>query len=74
MEVPRVGIKLELLLLVYARATALPDPICDLHHSSRQRRILNSLSKGRDQTRHLMVPSWIHFCCAKMGTPISLIL
>ena len=33
--------------------------VCDLHHSSRQRRILNPLSKGRDRTRNLMVPSQI---------------
>ena len=33
--------------------------VCNLHHSSRQRRILNPLSKARDRTRNLMVPSWI---------------
>ena len=31
----------------------------NLHHSSRQRRIVNPLSKGRDRTRDLMVPSRI---------------
>ena len=31
-----------------------------LHHSSWQRRILNPLSKGRERTRNLMVPSRIH--------------
>ena len=30
-----------------------------LHHSSRQRQILNPLSKARDQTCNLMVPSQI---------------
>ena len=30
-----------------------------LHHNSRQRRILNPLSKARDRTRNLMVPSRI---------------
>ena len=30
-----------------------------LHHSSWQRRIVNPLSKGRDRTHNLMVPSWI---------------
>ena len=30
-----------------------------LHHSSRQRWILNPLRKARDQTRNLMVPSQI---------------
>ena len=36
MEVPKLGIKLELLPPAYARATATPDPstICSLHHSS----------------------------------------
>ena len=42
----------------HARTTATQDPscICNLHHSSWQRRILNPLSKGRDRTRNLMVP------------------
>ena len=43
-----------------------------LHHSSWQRWILNPLSKDRDQTHNLMVPSWILLCCATMGTPGSL--
>ena len=41
-----------------------------LHHSSRQRRLLNSLSEARDQTQKLMVPSWIRFCCNMTGTPV----
>ena len=58
-------------LLVYTRATAMPDPsrIWDLHHSSWQCWILNSLSKARDGTRNLMVPSQIHFRCPTTGTP-----
>ena len=57
--------------LIRARATAMWDPsrICNLHHSSWQRQILNPLSEARDRTRNLMVPSWIHFHCAMMGTP-----
>ena len=43
--------------------------ICDAHHSSRRHRILNPLSEARDWTHNLMVPSWICFCCATMGTP-----
>ena len=43
--------------------------ICDLHHSSRQRWILNPLSEPRDQTQNLMFPSRIHFRCTTIGTP-----
>ena len=32
---------------------------------------LDLLSKARDRTHNLKVPSWIHFCCATMGTPIK---
>ena len=61
MEVPRLGVQSELQPPAYARATATQDPsrVCNLHHSSRQRRIINPLSKGRDRTRNLMVPSRI---------------
>ena len=46
---------------VYARATATQDPslVCDLHHNSQRRQILIPLSKARNGTRNLMVPSWI---------------
>ncbi|MCL6561276.1 MAG: TSUP family transporter [Firmicutes bacterium] len=45
-----------------AIATAVPDlsRVCSLYHSSWQRQILNPLSKGRDRTGNLMVPSRIH--------------
>ena len=43
-------------------------------HSSWQRQILNPLSKARDRTHTLMVPSRIRFCCATTGTPIIPIL
>jgi len=61
MEVPRLGVESELQLPAKATATATQDPshIFDLHHSSRQRRILNPLSEARDQTHNLMVPSRI---------------
>ena len=50
MGVPRLGRESELQLLATAIATATPDPrhICNLYHSLKQRRILNSLSKVRD--------------------------
>ena len=71
MEVSRVGVELELQLPAYARAKAMPDlsRICDLHRSSRLHRILNPLSKARDRTHNLKVPSWICFHCATLGTP-----
>ena len=70
MEVSRLGVELELQLLAYTIATAIPDlsGICDLHHSSWQCQILNPLSKARDGTHNLMVPSQIHFHCAMLGT------
>ena len=56
MEVPRLGVELELQLLAFTTATATTDlsHICDPHHSSRQRRIPNPLSEAKDQTRILM--------------------
>ena len=73
MEVPRLEVESKLYLPAYATATAIPDPscVCDLHHSSWQYRILNPLTKARDQTHNLMVPSRIHFCCTTTGTTKS---
>lgn len=50
LEIPRLGVLLELQLLAYPIGTAMPDPscICDLHHSSEQSRMLNPLSKARE--------------------------
>ena len=61
MEVPRLGIELELQLPAYTTATATQDLscVCDLHHSSRQHRILNPLCEARDQTHVLMDASWV---------------
>ena len=52
MEVPRLGVELQLQLLAYVTATAMPDPshIRDLCHSLQQRWILNPLSKAKDCT------------------------
>ena len=57
MEAPRLGVKLELQSLAYTTARTMPDPsyICNLHHSSWQRQILNPLSEARDEP----VSSWI---------------
>ena len=52
MEVPRLGVRVELKLqlLAYTTAIAMPDLscICYLHHSSQQYQILNPLRKARD--------------------------
>ena len=71
MEVLRLGVESELQLLASATATTMQhlSRVCDLHHSSQQHRIPNPPSKARDQTCNLMVPSWIHFRYATMGTP-----
>ena len=36
-----------------------PSHVCNLHHSSQQRQILNSLSEARDQTRILIDIGWV---------------
>ena len=71
MEVPRLGVELELQLLAYIRAIAMRDPslACDLHHSLQQHQILNPLSEARHQTHNLIVPSQIPFHCATTGMP-----
>ena len=65
MEVPRLGVELELQLPAYttARATATWDlsQVCDLHHSSRKRQTLNPLSEVRNGTCILLGASQIHF-------------
>ena len=59
-----------------ATATAMQNVsrICDLHYRSWQRQILNPLSEARDWNRYLRIPSQIHFCCATMGIPCSILL
>ena len=71
MEVPRLGVKSELLLLVYTTTTARPDlsHVCELHNSSQQHQILNPLSKARDLTCVLMDAGQIRFHWASVGTP-----
>jgi len=74
MEVPRLGVQLNLQLPAYATAMQDPSRVCDLYHSSWQRQILNPLREPRDQTHNLMVPSLICFCCATTGAPEGMIL
>ena len=61
MEVPRLGVELELQLPAYT--TAMPDPsqVCGLHCSSWQHCILNPLSRARDLTSVLMGTSWVRY-------------
>ena len=65
MEVPGLGVQLELQLPTYTTAMSDLSHICNLHPSSRQLRILNPLSEAGDRTRNLLVPS---FRCAMMGS------
>ena len=69
MEVPRLGVELDLLLPAYTTATATGDlsRICDLHHSSRQHWIPDPLSEARDQTHILLETSGFCYHCATMG-------
>jgi len=60
-------------LPAYTTPTATWDPshICDLHHSSQKRWILNPLCKAMYRTHILMDTCQICFCHATMGTPLS---
>ena len=62
MKVSRLGVRLELQLLVYATAKAMLylSHVCILHHSSWQCQILNPLSKARDQTQIPMDTVWVY--------------
>ena len=73
MEVPRLGVRLELQLPVYTTATATPDlnGICDLHHSSHQCQNLNPVSEARDQICILMDTSLARYCWATTGTSLD---
>ena len=64
MEVPRLGAESELQLPAYTTATATQDSscVCDLHHSSRHRQILNPPREARDQTSVLKDTSHIRVC------------
>ena len=76
MEVPRLGVKLELRLPTYPTATATAtwdqSPVCDLHHSSWPHWIPDPVSKARDQTCILIDTRQIRFHCATVGIPVCL--
>ena len=71
MEVPRLGVELELQLPAYTTAAAMLDPnhICDLHHRSWQSWILNPLSEARNQTCILMDTSQVRYHWAQWELP-----
>ena len=56
MEIPRLGVELELQLLAHTTVTATQDPSCPL-------------SRARDQICVLMDASQIRFYWAMVGTP-----
>ena len=60
-EVSRLEVESELQLLAYTTATAMRDLsfVFDVHHSSQKCQSLSPLSKARDQTHNLMIPSQI---------------
>ena len=61
MEISRLGVELELQLLAYTTATAMPylSDICNLHHSMWQCWILTPLGESRDRTHILMDTSQV---------------
>ena len=59
MEVPRLGVKLELLLL--GIATLDQGHVCNLYHTLWQHWILNPLREARDQTHILMDTSQVRY-------------
>ena len=63
MEVPKLGVKSEVQLLVYTTATTPWDlsHVFNLYHSSQQLQVLSPLSEARDQTPILMDISWGHY-------------
>ena len=74
-KVLQLGVESKLQPPAYTTATATWDPsrICDLHHSSQQRRILNPLSETRDQTHILMDTSRVHNLLSRIGNSFPLL-
>ena len=75
MEIPRLGVQLELQLQAYSAATATQDlsHVCDLHHSLWQCQILNPLSEARDQICNLMGISHVFNPLSHNGNSLWLI-
>ena len=73
-EVPMLGVELEVQLPAYIIATAMQDPshVCNIHHGSQQCWILKPLSEARDRTCIFVDTSWVHFCLVTTGIPCML--
>ena len=73
MEIPRLGVELELQLLAFSTLTVMLGLswVCRLYHSSWQCWILNPLSKGRNWTWILMDTSQVCYYWATMGTAVQ---
>ena len=71
MEVPRLGVELELQPLAYTTTTATPYPshICKLCCSLQQHQIFNPVSEARDCTHIFMNTSCILNSLSHNGTP-----
>jgi len=59
MEIPRLGVELELQLPGYSTATPDMSHICDLCHSLLQCQVLNPLGEARDQSRIFIETIWV---------------
>ena len=66
-EVPRLGVELELLLPAYTEAVQDPSFICDLHHSLQQCQTLKPLNEPGEWTWILMDSGQIRYCWATTG-------
>ena len=80
LEIPRLGVELELQLPAHstARATQNPSRFCDLHNSSWQRRIPNPMREARDQTCILMAVSrdcylWATIVASEPWIPVRIV-
>ena len=69
-KVPSIGVQSEAAAAGLLHSHSKPDVshACDLHHSSLQCQICNTLSKARDWTHILMDTSRVHYSWATKGT------
>ena len=70
----QIGAVASCLPIYHSHSNARSDRLCDLHHSSRQHQILNSLSEARDQTCVLMNTSQVLFPLSHNGNSLFFFL